>query len=319
MSCIGKSHRKVNYEFRPAKQVERRMLLHAFNGLRDFGYPIATYEYTGLGSIYFIDFVLFHRYLGISKMTSVEGDLDVKKRVDFNCPYSLINVVHEDMAAQIARLSPDRRHILWLDFDSMLTEELLDAVQLAAIQLSMESILLITVDAEPPGRPEDGLKKWNPAAWMRHFKAEAETFFWQGISRRDFIRDSLPMTNARLLQNAINEGLREREASFIDMFSFLYADGHRMLSVGGMIGTDKDRRQLQALDKKEFFFMRDDITKDPFPIRVPLVTRKERHYLDQNMPCKEGWLPSSFEMEPDDVDDYRTIYRYYPAYTEMLL
>lgn len=319
MSPIGKSHEKVHYEFRPAKQVERRMLLHALNGLRDLGYPIATYEYTGLGSIYFIDFVLFHRYLGLSKMTSVEGDSDVKKRVDFNRPYKLINIVHDDIAAQIARLSPERRHILWLDFDSILTEDLLDTVQLAATQLSMESILLITVDAEPPGRPQDGLKKWNPTAWMRHFRLEAEPFFWQGISRRDFIRESLPITNARLLQNAINQGLREREARFIDMFSFFYADGHRMLSIGGMIGTEADLRKIQTLDKNEYFFMRNDVAGDPFLIRVPLVTRKERHYLDQNMPCQKGWSPSPFEMKPEDVDDYMTIYRYYPAYTEMLL
>lgn len=319
MSFIGKSHEKVNYEFRPAKQVERRMLLHAFNGLRDLGYSIANYEYTGLGSIYFIDFVLFHRYLGITKMTSVEGDLDVEKRVDFNCPYGLINVVHDDMTAQIARLSGDKRHILWLDFDSILTEELLDAVLLSATQLSIGSILLITVDAEPPGRPEEGLKKWNPTAWMRHFKKEAEPFFWQGISRQDFRRDRLPVTNARLLQNTINEGLRERDAIFNSMFSFLYADGHKMLSIGGMIGTNEDQRRLQALDRKEFFFMRDDATKEPFSIKVPLVTRKERHYLDQNMPCKEGWSPSDFEMKPEDVENYMRIYRYYPAYTEMLL
>ena len=131
MSSIGKSHEKVHYEFRPAKQVERRMLLHALHELRDLGYSISNYEYTGLGSIYFVDFALFHRYLGLTRMTSVEGDRDVEKRVDFNCPYKLINVVHDDMSAQISRLSSERRHILWLDFDSILTEDLLDTVQLA--------------------------------------------------------------------------------------------------------------------------------------------------------------------------------------------
>ena len=65
--------------------------------------------------------------------------------------------------------------------------------------------------------------------------------------------------------------------------------------------------------------MRDSITDDPFEIRVPLVTRKERHYLDHYLPCKDDWLPKDFEMKPDDVNAYRTIYRYYPAYTEMLL
>lgn len=319
MSSIGKSHEKVHYEFRPAKQVERRMLLHSLQELRALGYSISNYEYTGLGSIYFVDFALFHRYLGLTRMTSVEGDRHVEKRVDFNCPYKLINVVHDDMSAQISRLSSERRHILWLDFDSILTEDLLDTVQLATAQLSVQSILLITVDVEPPGRPEDGLTKWNPTTWMRHYREEAGAHFWRGISRRDFARDALPKTNARILQAVIDEGLRERNATFIGMFSFLYADGHRMLSVGGMIGGDEERRRIRSLNRKELFFMRDNITDEPFLIRVPMVTRRERHYLDQNMPCRKNWSPSAFEMKSADVKDYSAIYRYYPAYTEMLL
>jgi hypothetical protein len=295
------------------------MLLHAFHSLRDVGYPISKYEYTGLGSIYFIDFILFHRYLGLTRLTSVEGDLDVKKRVKFNCPYDLINIVHDDMTAQIARLSRKCRHILWLDFDSILTAALLDAVQLAATQLTEGSILLVTVDVEPPGRPDDGLKKYNPTVWMQHFKTEANGLLWRGARRSDFARDALPTTNAKILKAAIEEGLQARDAKFIDMFSFLYADGHRMLSLGGMIGTDDDEGRIRSLDKKELFFLKDDVTNDPFQIRVPLITRKERYYLDQNMPCRKDWAPDEFEIKPEDLKAYRKIYQYYPAYTEMLL
>lgn len=92
-----------------------------------------------------------------------------------------------------------------------------------------------------------------------------------------------------------------------------------MLSLGGMIGTDDDERHIRALNRNELFFLKDDVTDDPFQIRVPLVTRKERHYLDQNMPCRRDWTPDEFEMKPEDVEDYSMIYRYYPAYTEMLL
>lgn len=283
MSFTGKSHEKVHYEFRPAKQVERRMLLHALHSLRDVGYPISRYEYTGLGSIYFIDFILFHRYLGLTRLTSVEGDPDVKQRVKFNCPYNLINIVYDDITAQIARLSRDRKHILWLDFDSILTTELLDAVQLAATQLTSGSVLLVTVDAEPPGRPEEGLKRYNPSVWMQYFKSEAKGLLWRDTNRSDFARDALPTTNARILKAAIEEGLQTRDVKFIDMFSFLYADGHLMLSIGGMIGKVADERRIRSLDRKELFFLKDDVTNDPFQIRVPLITRKERHYLDQNM------------------------------------
>jgi hypothetical protein len=127
------------------------------------------------------------------------------------------------------------------------------------------------------------------------------------------------MTHARILQAVIDEGLSERGVGFIGMFSFLYADGHRMLSVGGMIGDDEDRRRIMSLNRKDLFYMRNNVTDEPFQIRVPLITRKERHYLDQNMPCRANWTPSEFEMKANDIKDYRAIYRYYPAYTEMLL
>jgi hypothetical protein len=61
------------------------------------------------------------------------------------------------------------------------------------------------------------------------------------------------------------------------------------------------------------------LAEAPFAIRVPLVTRKERHYLDACMPCKENWSPPAFEMTKDEIRDYRTIHAYYPSYTEMLL
>ena len=73
MSPLGKSWENVHYEFRPAKQVERRMLIHTFQSLMELGFPISKYKYTGLGSIYFVDFAMFHRYLGISKFLKRGG------------------------------------------------------------------------------------------------------------------------------------------------------------------------------------------------------------------------------------------------------
>jgi hypothetical protein len=67
---------------------------------------------------------------------------------------------------------------------------------------------------------------------MCHYRQEAGVHFWRGISRRDFARNALPATNAHILQDVIDQGLRERDADFIGMFSFVCADGHRMLSVG---------------------------------------------------------------------------------------
>jgi len=59
--------------------------------------------------------------------------------------------------------------------------------------------------------------------------------------------------------------------------------------------------------------------KDGIIIVGPKITRKERLYLDSEMPCDAEWLPNDFELSKEEIAAYRAIYRYYPAYTEMLL
>ena len=58
-----RSYMKVRYDLRPAKQVERRMIIDALHKLARAGVDISRYQYTGMGSIHFVDFVLFHKML----------------------------------------------------------------------------------------------------------------------------------------------------------------------------------------------------------------------------------------------------------------
>ncbi len=37
------------------------------------------------------------------------------------------------------------------------------------------------------------------------------------------------------------------------------------------------------------------------------------------MPCKDNWVPQAFSMGKKDVAVYREIYRFIPAYAELLL
>jgi len=315
MNPPAKSYDKVHYEFRPAKQVERRMLLDAFQRLAAAGFPIQDYQYTGLGSIYFIDFIMFHRYLGIRHMLSVEYSSDIENRVLFNRPFRLVNVEIGDIADYIPSLSSDRRHILWLDYDHVITEDVVNTVILASSHLSCGSILLVTIDVEPPGKAGQG-----PKHWRIHFLNEARRFLGLAPQKTLFAKSNLPSLNASILEKAIAEGLTGRVGvSFCPLFHFLYADGHEMLSLGGMIASEEDARKLGALNKGELPFIRECLSAEPYRIRVPLVTRKERHHLDAAMPCVRGWKPKDFELKLEDIEDYRRIYKYYPAYTEMFL
>lgn len=314
MNATGKSYDKVHYEFRPAKQVERRMLLDILQRLMEVGFPISSYQYTGLGSLWFIDFILFRRYLGIRHMVSVEGSYDVEKRVHFNKPYGNIEIVMGDVADYIPSLSIDRKHILWLDFDYFIRQEAIDTIVLATAQLSSGSLLFVTIDVEPP------VKDGRPRQWRQYFKKEVGDYLGNYDKDRQFSRSKLVEINAHVIENAIKHGLSGRnEVKFLPLVNFVYADGHQMLSVGGMIGTAEDDRKLQTLNKMHLPFLRNSIVSNPYEIRVPLLTRKERLHLDSVMPCRPSWKPREFAMKAEDIKAYREIYPYFPAYTEMLL
>lgn len=313
MRLPTESYLKVHYELRPAKQIERRMLVDALQMLSLAGLPISEYQYTGFGSIFFVDFILFHKLLGVWNMLSVEHSESIKKRIKFNKPFDCIRIEFGPISNVIPNLSPDRKHFLWLDYDDVIHRSHVEDIFLAASHLSSGSLLLITVDVEPPGK-DDG-----PEQWRDHFEEEAGRYL---ISTKveDFTKSNIPRINIQIIERVIRDGLAAREdIKFLPLFNFLYADGHQMLTLGGIIGSDIERRHIRGSKLEEVNFVRRDFSKEPFRIRVPNLTRKERLYLDSNMPCTSKWKPKEFEMLPDDIAAYREIYRFFPAYAELLL
>jgi hypothetical protein len=313
MSTPTQSYLKVPYDLRPAKQVERRMLIDAFHRLASAGFPITDYQYTGFGSIYFVDFILFHKLLGINKLLSVEFDLRIEKRVRFNAPFRGINIEMSPIGDVIPTLAKDDKHILWLDFDNIIEREHLSAVAQAASDLSPGSILLVTVDVEhPPGA--------GPADWRRHFESQVGDYLGEKNRNSDFSRAELPALNGHIIEQAVKQGLVGRSnVAFEPLFNFVYKDGHEMLTVGGMFVTPAERRRVRGSSLDETLYYRPTLSGEPYKIRVPKLTRKERLYLDRAMPCVDGWRPEDFELSEEDVSDYREIYRFCPAYAELLL
>ena len=314
MNLPTHSYKQVSYDLRPAKQVERRMMMEALQRLAEGSFPIRDYQYTGLGSIYFVDFILLHRYLGVSKLLSAEYDLSIERRMAFNRPFGSIDVQMRPVGEVIPTLDRDLMHILWLDYDSQLTAEMLSDVVLASHHLSPGSIILATVDALAPKEREQ------PSECYEYYHEQAGEFFELNWTPSEFTKSKLPSTNLGLLQNAISRGVAARpDTTFSSLFKFSYADGHPMVTIGGMITTDTESRMLQACDFRDAPFVIRDPSGPPFEIMVPRLTRKERLYLDSNMPCADDWQPAQFELDPAETQSYRQIYRYYPLYAELLL
>jgi len=320
---VTESFNRVHYALRPAKQVERRILIDALLLISDSGFPIRDYKYTGMGSIHFVDFSLFHKIIGIRNMLSVEISTKIENRIHFNAPYKdIINLeVGQPIGNFIPKLKTDKQHLLWLDYDDILREEMLRDISAAASILSPGSILLFTVDSEPPikGNNREENTEENILKSKNYFTSFADNYLLP-YREEDFNYENLPRLNIKACLKAIRAGLVGRQnIKFQPLFNFVYADGHRMITAGGMIC---DKKSIQKLNGSRLFkanYIRTDFDSDPFMIIVPILTRKEQLVLDSHMPCPDGWLPGEFEMSSEEVQNYKKIYRFFPSYAEILI
>lgn len=306
------SYRKVQYELRSAKQVERRMLIDALQTLSAGGFKIADYQYTGMGSIYFVDFVLFHKFLGIKTMWTVEHDVTITKRIRFNRPFSFVKIFMASAGEVIAQLPLSKHHLLWLDYDDFISSTLAEDVYLAISRLQPGSIVLITVDVEAP------VTDPTPARLKQYFITEVERYL---PPKPKFVPSELAGLNIAVIDSLCTSAISaRRDIVFQPLFSFLYKDGHQMLTLGGMLVGDDERKLLDKRGLKEKNpYMKFTWKEAPCRISVPTLTRKERIFLEGAMPGSAGWTPSGFELKSEDVRAYRDIYRFFPVYAELAL
>jgi hypothetical protein len=114
-----------------------------------------SYQYVGFGSIYFTDFSLFHRELGIGSMVSIEHDLANRPRFEFNQPFASVQLEFGESSEVLPTLDWRQRALVWLDYDSALDAGVPGDVATVVSEAAAGSVLLVTVNAEPE-RPIEG-------------------------------------------------------------------------------------------------------------------------------------------------------------------
>lgn len=312
------SYEKVDYTIRPSKQVERKLFIETFNRLRQVGYQLSSYSYVGFGSVYYVDFVLFHKYLLIDRMECVEQS-DIPRRMRFNKPFKCVRLSMSAFSDIIPKLSRNRQYIVWLDYDYGPTAEVLRDIEGALQTLSQGSFLLVTIDAErrmgkgqkiPSGAGDQDLSLFLREELGHHLPANLRPI--------DLERKTLPRTLAGVLRSQIEESMLTRpELRFCQLFNFQYDDGAQMLTVGGIIETPERKRTLRSAG----IFRLDHIETGatPLSISVPPLTARERQWLDRYLLGGKGKARIPFEIKRSHLRNYQQYYRHYPAFHESLL
>lgn len=252
------SYELVDYRFRPAKAVERKMMCEALRRLSAFG-PLDSYRYIGFGSVFFSDFLLIHRSLGLTRMVSIERDKSRERRFRFNRPFAAIRCLFKESTAALPTLGWKHRSIVWLDYDTTYSPNMATDIETVCANAPSGSVLIVTVDARP--RSKTTPDQWTDelALLRSEFASRLPLDIVVGGKRRSVTPSTLASGGlARVYATMIHAAAEgtcrsraagqtpERRVSFQKLFDFEYADGARMLTVGGLIFEARHQGNLDA-------------------------------------------------------------------------
>ena len=139
-----RSYEKVNYFLRPKKQIERKLIIDILQELKP-QINLKKYLYIGFGSIYYYDFILFHKFLNITKLLSLD-DKSTIKRFEFNKPYDFIKFQNKNSTEYLKEFDWNQNTILWLDYDEELNFSMLSDLNLISKNCQKKDIVILTID-----------------------------------------------------------------------------------------------------------------------------------------------------------------------------
>ena len=311
----------VDYSLRPNKNVFRKLMLGTLQAL-DGIYPIGSYRYVGMGSMWFTDFVLFHRALGLSDMISIERH--APDRAAFNKPFDCVTVEKGETTKVLPDLSlEEKKAIVWLDFDSpFVGSSALDDLDIVSRLLPAGSVLVVTVNAVAECLDQAKDADENDLSREEALRGYAANLVPTNLGTDDLSTKQYPALVARILRAAIRHSLVSagRSEKFHDLFGFTYKDGQRMLAVGGLIDGADSAKTLadNEVCKNEF------VQAEPFEISVPLLTPREKAKLDQHHPRAAPIVRSQasrqlgFKLRQPQLDSFHRFYRHYPLFGEIV-
>lgn len=312
----------INYSLRPNKNVERKLILECLQALTTT-FRFSEYTYIGLGSMWFVDFILAHKHLMMGDMISIE--IEQPKRARFNKPFKAVRVEEGETKNILPRMDLDQqRLVVWLDYDKGLTSPVLEDTDTLCTRAATGSIILVTINANVSSLRAQKNEHDEPISEEQYLRRFG----------RDLIPDPLPedatdvagypIFLAKILFEHIRRKMRRagRRETFVPIFNYRYKDGATMITVGGMIANARDAYDLnQRLAELKLDYVTGE---NQYLIDVPLLTLKEKIALDGILPT--GNPPTiadvealGFPLKQGQIDSYHKFYRYYPAFAELVL
>lgn len=318
----------VHYSLRPAKNIERKMMGEAFARLAPLC-PLSKYRYIGFGSEFFNDFALYHETLGIRDMLSIEHDVERVPRCEFNRPYKCIKVEPGTASEVLPKLKWEPRSIVWLDYVDKLKHTIIEDIKLVVSQAASGSLLVWSMNAEPWDQaidkdtgnplPKSELPPYQKRRLIETMNPTKVPTEWIPGALSGW---ELAGVYYKLISGAVKTSLDDRNASakpadkltFHQCFHFRYADGQRMLTVGGVLLNPADAAILGADPFLGLPFIRK--AGEALEIKPPILTGREVRHLSRLFPHDDVKTDAPEWLAAEEVKSFQQVYRYYPVYAE---
>lgn len=265
--------------------------------------PLDSYRYVGFGALEFVDFDLFHRHLGIKKMTSIERS-GAPARYEFNKPYREIELMFGQASDVLPGLDWSGLAIVWLDYEDQLRESELRDCAAVVRELQPGSVLLVTVNASCKYNERLSTLKRNlgddrlPGGLTEaNFKSE-----WAFAAvQRNVLTDHLQEVAS----------LRPTASTLRQFVNFNYRDQARMQTLGWVVSTPG---LDQAVANSRIEYLPTSRTGDAaMVVKLPMLTRREVQYLNSRLPLAPGEVLDEDWLELPAQAEYAELYRWYPS------
>lgn len=307
----------INYSLRPSKSIQRQIV---FDGVRQLQAQLCLEDmiYVGFGSVWFTDFVMAHKYLGIRDMVSIEGHEIGFRRAVFNTPFATVKVVHGYSGKVLPELLEDddlrgRPWLLWLDYDYALDEAVRDDLRTVIENAPANSMLLVTFNGnemgygKAPDRPER----------LREILGAVVPDDLPKNSCKD---DRMQATLADLTLNFLTSIAADmaRPGGFVPAFRLIYQDGTPMVTIGGVLPSKGAARVASDAIAHACWPCRPTA-----PIKAPNLTLREAAVLQAQLPCDQPLSRPlvqalGFDLEDYEIEAFQTYYRQYPSFAQIV-
>lgn len=307
----------VNYSLRPSKSIQRQIVFDGVSKLSAH-LNLDRMMYVGFGSIWFTDFVMAHKLLGINDMVSMETDEVGFLRAKFNSPYATVRVIHGLSSDVLPQLYQDnalraRPWMVWLDYDREFDDTLKIDIKSIVENAPANCILLVTFNGNELkyGRAPD-----RPARLKELFGDGVPDDLPKNACKDDRMHQTLADLALDFMSSTAND--LSRPGGFVSAFRLVYRDVAPMITVGGILPA---RGAARIAD--DFIRGTNWPCKPVKPIVAPHLTMREAAVLQSQLPCDQPLTRDAvrglgFDLEDDQLEAFTTYYRQYPAFAQIV-